>query len=199
MINKKIIAIICSALLCLGISGCGNKKEIKEDKISGTHYAVIDVENFGEIKLELYGDIAPITVKNFIDLVNEKFYDGLTFHRIINNFMIQGGDPNGDGTGGSGETIKGEFENNGIENKLSHTRGVISMARGPYDMDSASSQFFIVHKDSTYLDSDYAAFGKVIKGMEVVDKIAQTVEVYGDNGEVMSYHQPVIKSIKIVD
>ena len=140
-----------------------------------------------------------ITVKNFIDLANEGFYDGLTFHRIIKDFMIQGGCPKGDGTGGSDQKIKGEFQSNGVENDISHLRGVISMARNPYDNNSASSQFFIVQKDSTYLDGDYAAFGEVTKGIEVVDKIANETEVYGSNGEVMSYHQPIIKTIKIVE
>ncbi len=199
MTGKKFTALLISLVLFLCFAGCSREAELKEDKISGTHNAVITVENFGEIKIELYGDIAPITVKNFIDLANEGFYDGLTFHRIIKDFMIQGGCPKGDGTGNSGTNIKGEFKNNGIENNLSHKRGVISMARGAYSMDSASSQFFIVHKDSTYLDGDYAAFGRVTQGMDVVDKIATETEVYGGNGEVMSYHQPVITSIKIVD
>lgn len=199
MTGKKIIALLVSTVLVMSFAGCSQKAEVKEDKISGTHNAVITVEKFGEIKIELYGDIAPITVKNFIDLANKGFYDGLTFHRIIENFMIQGGCPKGDGTGNSGTNIKGEFKSNGIDNNLSHERGVISMARGGYSMDSASSQFFIVHKDSPHLDGDYAAFGRVTEGMDVVDRIATETEVYGSNGEVMSYHQPVITSIKIVD
>jgi len=202
MINKRILSFILSFVLLFCISGCGDKSEdlgYKVDKITGTHHAVITVEKFGEIELELYGDKAPITVRNFIDLAKDGFYDGLTFHRIIENFMIQGGCPKGDGTGNSSEYIKGEFESNGVSNDISHTRGVISMARGGHDNNSASCQFFIVHQDSQYLDGDYAAFGKVTKGMEVVDKIATETEVYGDNGEVISYHQPVIKSIKIID
>lgn len=200
MADKKILPIIISFILLICISGCGKQNvSVKEDTISGTHRAVIKVEKYGEIELELYGDKAPITVKNFIDLANDGFYDGLTFHRIIENFMIQGGCPKGDGTGNSGQSIKGEFKSNGVENDISHTRGIISMARGPYDNNSASSQFFIVHQDSPHLDGDYAAFGKVTKGIEVVDKIATETEVYGSNGEVMSYHQPVIESIKIID
>ena len=200
MISKKVLPIVIIFALLLCLAGCGNKADkTKDDTISGTHHAVITVEKFGEIELELYGDKAPITVKNFIDLANKGFYDGLTFHRIIENFMIQGGCPKGDGTGSSGQNIKGEFENNGVKNDISHLRGVISMARGAYDNDSASSQFFIVHQDSTFLDGDYAAFGKVTKGMDVVDKIATQTEVYGSNGEVMDYHQPIIESIKILE
>ena len=132
----------------------------------------ITMENGGEIEAELYKDIAPITVENFINLVNEHFYDGLIFHRVIKGFMIQGGDPTGTGMSGSGKNIKGEFKANGVENNLKHVRGVLSMARRPDDFDSASSQFFIVHQDSTFLDGQYAAFGKVTKGIEVVDEIA---------------------------
>lgn len=136
-----------------------------------TNYVKIDTSK-GLIFVELYPDIAPKTVDNFKSLVRSKFYKNLTFHRVIQNFMIQTGDPTATGNGGSTRTIKGEFTNNGFENNLSHTRGVISMARRDGDMNSASSQFFIVQADSTYLDGDYAAFGKVIAGMEVVDKIA---------------------------
>lgn len=131
----------------------------------------MEIKDFGVIDLELYPKYAPITVNNFLKLVDEKFYDNLTFHRIISSFMIQGGDPLGDGTGGSKENIKGEFLANGIDNPLKHTRGVISMAR-TNNPNSASSQFFIMHQDAPYLDGMYAAFGKVIKGIEVVDKIA---------------------------
>ena len=202
MINKKILPILLSFLLIIFVSGCGEETDnskLKEDKITGTHHATITVEKFGEIEIELYGDKAPITVKNFMDLAKDGFYDGLTFHRIIENFMIQGGCPKGDGTGDSGQNIKGEFANNGVDNDISHVRGVISMARGGYDNNSGSCQFFIVHQDSPHLDGDYAAFGKVTKGMDDVDKIATETEVYGGNGEVMSYHQPVIKTIKIID
>lgn len=131
----------------------------------------MEIKDFGAIDLELYPKYAPITVNNFLKLVDENFYDNLTFHRIISGFMIQGGDPLGDGTGGSKENIKGEFLANGIDNPLKHTRGVISMAR-TNNPNSASSQFFIMHQDAPYLDGMYAAFGKVIKGIEVVDKIA---------------------------
>jgi len=147
---------------------------------------------------ELDADTAPITVTNFVSLAKSGFYDGLTFHRIIDGFMVQGGDPDHNGSGGSGETIKGEFKNNGVENNLSHVRGVISMARSPYDNDSASSQFFIVHEDSTFLDGDYAAFGQVTEGMEVVDKLV-LVKVEDDNGTVLYENQPIITSIKVIE
>ena len=137
-----------------------------------TNYVCLDIENYGEIYLRLYPETAPQTVANFKKLVSEGFYDGLTFHRIIKNFMIQGGDPDGDGTGGSPDKIYGEFLNNGFNNQLKHTRGVISMARSPYDYNSASSQFFICQEDYDYGDGDYASFGYVIKGMDVVDSIA---------------------------
>ena len=137
-----------------------------------TNYVKLSVKGYGDIVMELYPDVAPITVKNFKNLVSEGFYDGLIFHRIIEGFMIQGGDPKGDGTGGSPNTIKGEFSANGVTNNLSHTRGVVSMARKSYPMDSASSQFFICNADSTHLDGQYAAFGRVVEGMDVVDAIS---------------------------
>ena len=159
--------------------------------------AVIDVKDYGEIKLDLYPDIAPKTVANFKKLAESGFYDGLTFHRIMDGFMIQGGDPKGNGTGGSDEEIFGEFTANGFQNNLSHTRGVISMARNSVSMYSASSQFFIVHKDSTFLDGQYASFGKVTEGMEVVDQIAKDAKPIDNNGTIPSAQQPVINSIKI--
>lgn len=134
---------------------------------------VIEMENGKKIKLELYPEIAPITVENFEKLVRDGFYDGLIFHRVIPGFMIQGGCPEGTGTGGPGHHIKGEFASNGIKNDLKHTRGVISMARSMMK-DSAGSQFFIMHADAPHLDGDYAAFGKVVEGIEVVDEIAET-------------------------
>ncbi len=140
---------------------------------------IIELENGKQIKLELYPDIAPETVANFEKLVNKGFYDGLTFHRVINGFMIQGGCPNGNGTGNSGERIKGEFEKNGFKNDLKHTRGVISMARAA-DPNSASCQFFIMHEDAPHLDGSYAAFGKVVEGIEVVDEIADSETDYSD-------------------
>ncbi len=139
----------------------------------------IEMENGGIIEIELYPEVAPISVKNFEKLVSEGFYDGIIFHRVIEGFMIQGGDPLGMGYGGSDEKIKGEFLANGVVNKLSHTRGVVSMARSQ-DPDSASSQFFICHQDATFLDGNYAAFGKVVNGMDVVDAIAEVETDYRD-------------------
>ena len=133
----------------------------------------ITMEDGSVIKAELYPEIAPQSVYNFISLISKGFYNGLTFHRIIAGFMIQGGDPDGNGTGGPGYSIKGEFKSNGFENNLKHTAGVLSMARSMFP-DSAGSQFFLMHKDSPHLDGDYAAFGKVIEGMDVVDNIAET-------------------------
>jgi peptidyl-prolyl cis-trans isomerase B (cyclophilin B) len=154
--------------------------------------AIIEINKFGTIEVELYKDVAPITVDNFIKLVNKGFYNGLTFHRIIKGFMIQGGCPKGNGTGGPGYSIKGEFLANGVNNPLKHTRGVISMARA-MDPDSAGSQFFIMHKDAPHLDGQYAAFGKVVSGIEVVDAIASVPTNFYD----MPLEKVVIKQIKI--
>ena len=144
---------------------------------------VIEMENGQKIEIELYPDVAPITVKNFEKLVSEGFYDGLTFHRVIPGFMIQGGDPLGNGMGGAKENIKGEFRANGVNNTLKHTRGVISMARA-FDPNSASSQFFIMHADAPHLDGQYAAFGKVVSGIEAVDEIASIPTDYNDRPKI---------------
>ncbi len=144
---------------------------------------VIEMENGKKIKIELYPDKAPITVENFEKLVKEGFYNGLCFHRVISGFMIQGGDPLGNGTGGSKNKIKGEFRSNGVQNDIKHVRGVISMARSA-NPDSASSQFFIMHKDAPHLDGQYAAFGKVTEGIEVVDEIAAVQTDFRDKPTV---------------
>ena len=175
-----------------------NESEENNMYSTGKHHAEIVVKNYGTIALELDSDVAPITVENFANLVNEGFYNGLTFHRIISGFMIQGGDPLGNGTGGSSKTIKGEFASNGVKNSISHVRGTISMARSSMP-NSASSQFFIVNKDSTFLDGKYAAFGTVTSGMEVVDKICADTAVEDDNGTVAKNNQPVIEKITIID
>lgn len=167
-------------------------------QLTGTYHAAITVKDYGEIDVELDADTAPVTVTNFVKLVQEKFYDGLTFHRIIDGFMIQGGDPEGDGTGGADETIKGEFSNNGVKNNISHVRGTISMARSSAP-DSASSQFFIVQSDSTYLDGDYAAFGHVTSGMDIVDQICKDAKPTDGNGSIAKDQQPVIESIRMTD
>lgn len=220
--KKKIIStVLCGLLAVTMLAGCGNNTEAdttaeeqvteeteeteeasnsqeNTENLTGKVNAEIDIKDYGVIKLELDADIAPITVTNFVNLAKSGFYDGLTFHRIISGFMIQGGDPLGNGTGGSEETIKGEFSTNGVENSISHVRGTISMARS-MENDSASSQFFIVHEDSTFLDGQYAAFGTVTEGIEVVDAICEAVAVEDDNGTVLTENQPVINSVKIIE
>lgn len=211
---KKLTGILLAVMMLLGLTACGsggteesnnsgaqdaqeNSGETAAD-ISGLHHVEITVQDYGTITVELDADTAPITVANFLKLAEEGFYDGLTFHRIISGFMIQGGDPQGDGFGGSDENIIGEFAANGIENNLNHTRGAISMARAnPYN--SASSQFFIVHEDSPHLDGQYACFGYVTDGIEVVDAICETVIPIDSNGTVPAEDQPVIESIKVID
>lgn len=220
---KKLFTILTAFILCFSVfvlTSCGdnsgnestskendsktdaknNKKsdEESDELLSGTHHIEIKVKKYGTISVELDADTAPITVTNFIKLANDKFYDGLTFHRIISGFMIQGGDPLGNGTGGSKQTIKGEFSANGVENEITHTRGTISMARSN-DPDSASSQFFIMHEDADYLDGNYAGFGHVTDGMDIVDKICEDTPVKDDNGTVDPKNQPKITSITVVD
>lgn len=167
-----------------------------ESSSASAYTADIVVKDYGTITVELDAEAAPQTVENFVSLAESGFYDGLTFHRIMEGFMIQGGDPNGDGTGGSGETIPGEFSANGYDNPLSHTRGTISMARSS-DYDSASSQFFIMQEDTTSLDGQYAAFGHVTSGMEVVDAICEDAQPTDDNGTIPADQQPVIETITV--
>ena len=199
----------------IALSGCGEKKASEtaseesggskeasqtqeKNLLSGKHHAEIIIKDHGTIKVELDADSAPITVTNFVNLAKDGFYDGLTFHRIMEGFMMQGGDPAGNGTGGSDETIKGEFASNGVENPISHKRGTISMARAQ-DPDSGSSQFFIVHEDSTFLDGDYAAFGTVTEGMDIVDNICENAVVVDQNGTVKDGTQPVIEHVNVTD
>ncbi len=192
---KRIISSVLAIVMCFSLfAGCNSNPE----KLTGKHHAEIEVENYGVIKVELDGDTAPITVANFVNLAKSGFYNGLTFHRIIEGFMIQGGDPEGNGTGGSDKTIKGEFYENGVSNTISHVRGVISMARAN-DPDSASSQFFIVHENSAHLNGKYAAFGFVTEGIEIVDAICENTPVTDSNGTVKAENQPVIKEIRIID
>ena len=205
---RKLLSICLAALLVLSLAGCGKTSVVgitttskapaanEESQGVGTHHAEIEIQDYGTITVELDGDAAPITVQNFMDLANAGFYDGLTFHRIISGFMMQGGDPNG--TGGSENTIKGEFSANGVENPLSHTRGAISMARAQAP-DSASSQFFICHADSTFLDGQYACFGYVTDGMDVVDAVCEAAQPTDDNGTIPADQQPVITAIRITD
>ena len=195
-IGALLAAILLAVTSVIFFTGCE-----KEDDVSSvlgdpgeTIMVQIEMENGGIIKLELYPEHAPITVANFVKLANEGFYDGLIFHRVIKNFMIQGGDPEGTGMGGSPDTIKGEFSANGVNNPIKHERGVISMARTNRP-NSASSQFFICHKAAPHLDGSYAAFGKVIEGMDVVDEIASVATDYNDRPRF----DMVIKSIRVIE
>ena len=165
---------------------------------SDLHHVQISIRDYGTVTLELDASAAPITVENFLNLARSGFYDGLTFHRIMDGFMIQGGDPDGNGSGGSGTKIKGEFSLNGWDNPISHTKGVISMARA-MAFDSASSQFFICVADSTFLDGQYAAFGHVTEGMEIVEQIAKDARPVDDNGTIPADQQPVIESVTVLD
>ena len=216
---KKLLPLTLALLLALTLCACGGTETTSAETTEetetteaaeatetadtaegiGIHHVEIDVQDYGTIALELDGDTAPITVQNFLDLAESGFYDGLTFHRIMDGFMIQGGDPDGNGMGGSDTPIKGEFEANGVPNDISHVRGVISMARSNAP-DSASSQFFIVHQDSTFLDGNYAAFGHVTEGMDVVDAICEKVAplAVDDNGTILPDDQPEITSIRVV-
>lgn len=190
------LAKIMAALLCVCmLAGCGGKDD---GLLSGKHHVNIIIKDMGTISVELDADSAPITVTNFIKLAEEGFYDGLTFHRIMEGFMMQGGDPEGTGAGGSDEKIKGEFAANGVKNPLSHVRGAISMARSN-KMDSASSQFFIVHQDSTFLDGQYAAFGYVTAGMDIVDAICENTTGQDANGVVPVENRPIIEKIEVID
>ena len=207
---RKLLSVCLAALLVLSLAGCGKTSVVgitttskapaanEESQGVGTHHAEIEIQDYGTITVELDGDAAPITVQNFMDLANAGFYDGLTFHRIISGFMMQGGDPNGNGTGGSENTIKGEFSANGVENPLSHTRGAISMARAQAP-DSASSQFFICHADSIFLDGQYACFGYVTDGMDVVDAVCEAAQPTDDNGTIPADQQPVITEVRMID
>lgn len=202
---KKMLCIVTAMAVLLILCACGVPQKTAD---SGTaepaepfqklRHAELTIRDYGTVKLELDEGTAPLTVANFIKLANQGFYNGLTFHRIMDGFMIQGGDPKGNGTGGSGENIKGEFAQNGVENPISHVKGVISMARAN-DPDSASSQFFITVADATFLDGGYAAFGRVTEGMDVVEKIAKDAKPIDNNGTIPADQQPVIESIVITD
>ena len=199
---KKTIVLLLAALLLCSLAcakeatsaPAAEKTETKEEtNVDKTHpIATITMKDGGVIELELYPETAPESVKNFISLANSGFYDGLIFHRVISGFMIQGGDPDGRGTGGPGYSIKGEFAINGVKNDISHVRGVLSMARAqPYD--SAGSQFFICHADSTFLDGQYAAFGRVTSGMDVVDRIAATTTDSKDK----PYKDQIMETVRV--
>ena len=199
----KIKHILMIALSLFLLTGCGNDGSDAADTYTPptldtetTYYADIEIADYGMITVQLDQTVAPVTCANFVELAESGFYDGLTFHRIIEGFMMQGGDPEGNGTGGSDHNIVGEFDSNGHENGLSHTRGVISMARAQ-DPNSASSQFFICHEDSDFLDGDYAAFGIVTEGLDVVDAVCDNAEPTDNNGTIPAEKQPVITSIQI--
>lgn len=210
---KKTLAILTVVLVLAGLTACGSGTATVEEKETAVEettaavketsavtpegeYADIKIRDYGTITIKLDHDAAPETVDNFLRLAASGFYDGLTFHRIIKGFMMQGGDPTGTGAGGSDTNVKGEFADNGVENPISHVAGTISMARGS-DFNSASSQFFIVHEDSTFLDGQYAGFGSVTEGMDVVNKICEDAKPVDGNGTIPAESQPVIESITI--
>ena len=196
---KKWMKVFFVLLTVVSLVGCSSSKTTEKTKktktLKGNYQVEIKIKDYGTIYAEIDADTAPITVTNFVNLCKNHFYNNGIFHRVISDFMIQGGDPNGDGTGGSEETIKGEFSDNGVENPLKHTRGALSMARSQ-DNDSASSQFFIVQKTASHLDGQYAVFGYVYEGMDIVDKICDDVQVEDNNGTVAKENQPVIESIR---
>ena len=200
-ITKVLLTVMLLALVVSAFAGCGSSEKgdgkTLENAVA-THIATIEVEGYGVITAELYGKSAPKTVANFVSLAQSGFYDGLTFHRIYAGFMIQGGDPKANGTGSSDKKITGEFISNGFENNLLHKRGVLSMARSKAN-DSASCQFFIMHQDAPHLDGDYAAFGFVTQGMEIVDAICADAQPIDGNGMVAYEQQPVIKSITVTE
>ena len=195
----KILNFLLLIFLIGGLCGCESGLTYeKDEKLFGTHTAVMTIKDFGEVKLELYGDIAPVTVANIVKLIKDGLYDGLTFHRAIEGYLLQGGDPNGDGTGNTATRIYGEFKNNGFENKLSHKKGVLSMARAR-DYNSATCQFFIMVGDETRLDGDYAAFGKVIEGMEIIENVMSSIKTNDPNGLIPHEKQPIIEKIEMLE
>ena len=203
--SKKLLYVLFAAAVIVALAAAALLREEPQSTdepaqglLTGKHYVLIDIGDYGQITAELDADTAPVTVSNFMKLADSGFYDGLTFHRIISGFMIQGGDPNGNGTGGSGDRIKGEFKANGFENDIAHDRGVLSMARSSA-YDSASSQFFIMHQKAPSLYGQYAAFGRVLTGIDVVDAICESVPVTDYNGTVAKADQPVITSIRRIE
>ncbi len=195
---KRLISLLLIAVMAFTFfTACGNEEDEKfVYDANKTYYATIAIKEYGEIVVKLDSTQAPKTVENFVNLSVSGFYDGLTFHRIMEGFMMQGGDPLGNGTGGSENNIVGEFSENGYNNTISHKRGVISMARSQA-FNSASSQFFICHQDSIFLDGKYAAFGIVTEGMDVVDKVCNEAMPIDNNGTIPARNQPVIEKITI--
>jgi len=207
MLKKSLMLVMLLGLIFV-MPGCGNggnggnggSSSAADFELPNPDLPAVSIyiEGHGEIIAELYPDYAPITVQNFIDLVEDGFYDGLTFHRIIAGFMMQGGCPYGLGVGGSGEQITGEFPDNGIDNPLEHVRGTLSMARGP-DHNSASSQFFIMDANSPHLDGGYAAFGQVVYGIDIVDAVVESVTATDGNGSIAADDQPVMRNIRLIN
>ena len=187
--TRYIASLLAGAMMLGSLTACGKEANVGTEGSGAAESFVIT----------LYPDVAPITCENFEKLVNDGFYDGLTFHRVVDDFMAQGGDPNGNGTGGSPDNIKGEFSSNGVENNLSHQRGIVSMARSS-DPDSASSQFFICYTDCSFLDGNYAAFGEVTEGMELIDTFLQVERAYGGDGAISSPVSPIkIASAEMIE
>ena len=194
--KKKLLTILLLFALLITLTACGSNNNKDKKIYENKKKIAIEIQGYGTIKAEVYPDVAPITVENFLNLVNEHYYDGLTFHRILKDFMMQGGANNG--TKRAVNKIKGEFLANGIDNPLKHERGVLSMARGD-DYNSATSGFFIVHKTYPSLDGNYAAFGKVTEGLDIVDKICNETPISNSNGIVLAEYQPVIKTIYVIE
>lgn len=199
--KRTISLVLCLLMMLFCFTACGDKAPEENNgganinSSSGLHHVEMVIKDYGTVKLELNADEAPITVQNFIELANDGFYDGIGFHRLDKDFVLQGGDPDGDGIGGSDKSIKGEFAANGVQNNISHKRGVISMARTG-NPNSASSQFFICLEDSTFLDGNYAAFGYVTEGMDVIDNIRDNTP---ESGSIPKDQQPVIETIRVID
>lgn len=199
--KRTISLVLCLLMMLFCFTACGDKAPEENNgganinSSSGLHHVEMVIKDYGTVKLELNADEAPITVQNFIELANDGFYDGIGFHRLDKDFVLQGGDPDGDGIGGSDKSIKGEFAANGVQNNISHKRGVISMARTG-DPDSASSQFFICLEDSTFLDGNYAAFGYVTEGMDVIDNIRDNTP---ESSSIPENQRPVIETIRVID
>ncbi|MBQ4464675.1 MAG: peptidylprolyl isomerase [Oscillospiraceae bacterium] len=199
MKNRWIAGVLAFAAFTGLMTGCGKKDTVSEAETAETTAAAAAETTGNSFIITLYPDVAPITCENFENLVSQGFYNGLTFHRVVDGFMAQGGDPQGTGMGGSDQTIKGEFQVNGVENTLSHQRGVVSMARS-MDYDSASSQFFICYADCSSLDGSYAAFGEVTEGMEVVDDFLKVERVMGGDGAISSPTKPIVMdSVQMIE
>ena len=195
---KKLLILCLLVFSSFSVVACGSETKSEPDAVPMKPATAVFETSMGDFEVKLATDLAPKTCENFINLAKKGFYNGVTFHRVIDNFMIQGGDPLGTGMGGSEREIKGEFDSNGVKNPLSHTRGAISMARAQRK-DSASSQFFIVQSDSTYLDGQYAAFGHVTEGMDIVDQICKDAKPTDNNGTISADEQPVMTSVTIID